>query len=74
MNQQDPNKKYGPDNTPPNGGGEDPLKKKSKFNIYWIYGILFIGIIAWNMARTVNSAGVETDQQSFYEMIKQGYV
>ena len=74
MNQQDPNKKYGPDNTPPNGGGEDPLKKKSKFNIYWIYGILFIAIIAWNMARNVNSAGVETDQQSFYEMIKQGDV
>jgi cell division protease FtsH len=75
MNQQDPNKKYGPDNTPPNGGGgEDPLKKKNKFNIYWIYGILFLAIVAWNMVRGVGSTGVETDQQSFYEMIKQGDV
>ncbi len=74
MNQQDPNRKYGPDNTPPNAGGDDPLKKKNKFNIYWIYGILFIAIVAWNMVRGVSSTGVETDQQKFYEMVKQGDV
>ncbi len=72
MNQQDPSRKFNPDNIPPKG--EDPQKKKSRFNIYWIYGILFIGIIGWNLIRTVGSAGVETDQQKFYEMVKQGDV
>ena len=72
MSQQDPNRKFNPDNIPPKG--EDPQKKKSRFNIYWIYGILFVGIIGWNLIRTVGSAGVETDQQKFYEMVKQGDV
>ncbi len=72
MNQQNSNKKFGPDNTPPTG--EDPNKKKNKFNIYWIYGIIFVGIVAWNMYRNVGSSGVETDQQKFYEMVKQADV
>ncbi|MGG9964714.1 ATP-dependent zinc metalloprotease FtsH [Ferruginibacter sp. SUN106] len=71
MNQQNSNKKTTPDNIPPTG--EDP-KKKNRFNIYWIYGIIFIGIVAYNMVRGVGSAGVETDQQKFYEMAKQGDV
>jgi cell division protease FtsH len=52
---------------------EDP-KKKNKFSIYWIYGIILAILLSWNMFRTVNSAGVETDQQRFYEMLKQGDV
>ena len=71
MNQQDPNRKFNPDNIPPKG--EDP-KKKSRFNIYWIYGIIFVSIVGWNLFRGVSSAGVETDQQKFYEMVKQGDV
>ncbi|GAB2830329.1 ATP-dependent metallopeptidase FtsH/Yme1/Tma family protein [Ferruginibacter profundus] len=71
MNQQNSNKKTTPDNIPPTG--EDP-KKKNRFNIYWIYGIIFIGIVAYNMVRGVGSAGVETDQQKFYEMVKHGDV
>ncbi len=69
MNQPNSSKRK-PDGTPP----EDPQRKKNKFNIYWIYGIFFLAIIAYNLFRGVNSAGVETDQQKFYEMVKQGDV
>jgi len=72
MNQQDPNRKFNPDNIPPKG--DDPQKKKSRFNIYWVYGILFVGIVVFNLYRNVNSAGVETNQEAFKEMIKQGDV
>ncbi|MFT3909958.1 MAG: ATP-dependent zinc metalloprotease FtsH [Ferruginibacter sp.] len=72
QNMNQPKRKISPDNIP--GQGEDPQKKKSKFNIYWIYGIVFLSIIAYNMYRGVNSTGVETDQQKFYEMLKQGDV
>ena len=72
MNQPNSKRKISPDNNVP--GSEDPLKKKNKFNIYWIYGILFLSIIAYNMYRGVNSTGLETDQQKFYEMLKQGDV
>jgi len=61
-----------PDNIPPTG--EDPSKKKNKFNIYWIYGIIFISIVAYNLVRGVSSSGIETDQQKFYTMVKQGDV
>jgi cell division protease FtsH len=70
MDQQ--NKRVNPDNIPPMG--EEPEKKKNKFNIYWIYGIIFLSIIAYNLYRGVNSSGIETDQQKFYEMVKQGDV
>ncbi len=71
MNQPN-NKKNIPGNQSPLG--EDPQKKKSKFNIYWIYGIVFIAMISYNLFRSVNSAGLETDQQKFYQMLKQGDV
>ncbi len=71
MNQPN-NKKNIPGN--PSPLGEDPQKKKNKFNIYWIYGIVFIAMISYNLFRNVNSAGLETDQQKFYEMLKQGDV
>jgi AFG3 family protein len=70
MNQQDNKKKFNPDNIP--SKGDD--KKKPKFNIYWIYGVIFLTIIAWNFYRTVDSAGIETDQQKFYSMVSQGDV
>jgi len=65
------------ENNKPNPGklspNEDP-KKKNKFSIYWIYGIILAILLSWNMFRTVNTTGVETDQQRFYEMLKQGDV
>ncbi|MFZ1452771.1 MAG: ATP-dependent zinc metalloprotease FtsH [Ferruginibacter sp.] len=70
MNQQDNKKKFIPDNMP--SKGDD--KKKPKFNIYWVYGIIFLTIIVWNLFRNVNSAGIETDQQKFYTMVLQGDV
>ncbi|MBL7702305.1 MAG: ATP-dependent zinc metalloprotease FtsH [Ferruginibacter sp.] len=70
MNQQDSKRKFNPDNIPPKGDD----KKKPKFNIYWVYGIIFLTIIAWNFFRTVSSAGIETDQQKFYSMVLQGDV
>jgi AFG3 family protein len=71
MNQQNANKKFGPDNTPPTG--EEP-KKKNRLNIYWIYGIIFVGLIAYNMFRGVSTEGIATNKLKFYEMVKQGDV
>lgn len=70
MDQQ--NKRNSPDNIPPMG--EEPEKKKGRFNIYWIYGIIFISIIAYNLVRGVNSGGIQTDDQKFYTMLKMGDV
>ena len=72
MNQQDNKKKFNPDNIPPKG--DDPKSRKPRFSIYWVYGVVFLTIIAWNLFRTVNSAGIETDQQKFYAMVLQGDV
>ncbi len=72
MSQQDSNRKFNPDNIPPKGN--DPKDKKPRFSIYWVYGIIFLTIIGWNLYRTVDSAGVETDQQKFYSMVLQGDV
>ena len=69
---QSNNKNTPQGNIPPMG--EDPQKKKSKFSIYWIYGFIFLAIITYNLFRNVNSSGIETDQQKFYEMLKQGDV
>ena len=72
MNQQDNNRKFNPDNIPPKG--DDPMKRKNRFNIYWVYGVFLVALVGWNLFRGVSSAGVETDQQKFYEMVKQGDV
>jgi AFG3 family protein len=73
MSQQDNSrKKFGPENNIP-PGSEDP-KKKSRFNIYWFYGLLFIAIVAWNLVRGVSAEGIESDKLKFYEMVKQGDV
>ena len=72
MNQQNTKRKLPPDNIPPTG--EDPLKKKNRFNIYWIYGIILVAIISYQMIRVVNSSGIETDQQKFYSMVIHGDV
>src|ERR1700733_8263858 len=56
-----------------NGTGDDP-KKRPKFNIYWIYGILFASIVGYNLYRGVSTAGIETDIESFKEMVRQGDV
>ncbi len=70
MNQQDSKRKYNPDNIPPKE--EDPQKKKSRFNIYWVYGIFLVGLVAWNVFRGVSNSGIEMNQQNLYELLKTG--
>ncbi|MFZ4059391.1 MAG: AAA family ATPase, partial [Ferruginibacter sp.] len=67
------NKKNNPDNFPP-GGDEQQPKNKNRFNIYWVYGLVFAAIVGYNLFRGVSSAGVETDQLKFTELVKLGDV
>ncbi len=71
-NQPEPKRKLPPNsnNIPP--AGEDPNKKKNKFSLYWIYGIIFLALILWNVYRTVGSAGVEINQQNLTAILKSG--
>ncbi|MFC4263246.1 ATP-dependent zinc metalloprotease FtsH [Ferruginibacter yonginensis] len=65
-----PNK--GPNKLP--GLNDDPSKRKNNFNIYWIWGAVILGLILWNVFRTVASAGVELNQKYLYEILKNGDV
>jgi AFG3 family protein len=60
----------------PNGRAPQPddQKRRPKFNIYWIYGTIFALILSYNLFRNVSPSGVETDIESFKEMVKQGDV
>ena len=49
--------------------GEDPLKKKPKFNIYWIYGIVFLSIITYNLYRGVDVGGIEIGYPNQYQQM-----
>ncbi len=69
MNQQNNNIQK-PNSGEPKGDGP----KKNKFSIYWVYGIIFVALIGWNLMRNVNSIGMETNQQAFYTMVQQGDV
>ncbi len=72
MSQQNSNKKYNPENTPPSNNDEP--KKKNRFNIYWFYGIILLAILSWNLVRGVSPEGIATDKLKFYEMVRQGDV
>jgi AFG3 family protein len=74
MAQQDNTPSSGKPNLNPNnipGLGTDP-KKKNKFNIYWVWGIVLISLIAYNLMRTVATAGIEVNQAYLYEILKAG--
>lgn len=66
------NKKPKPSGPPPLG--DDPQGKKGKFNFIYLYGIIFITIIGLSLFRNTYPNGIETDQQKFYEMVRQGDV
>ncbi len=52
--------------------GEDP-KKKNKFNIYWIYGIILVVLISYNLLRSVDIGGIViTNPGQFEEMLSKG--
>ena len=65
------NKKKG---TTPSSGDDNKSKIKNRFNIYWIYGIVFAAIVGYNFLRTASTTGVETNQVKFTELVKQGDV
>jgi AFG3 family protein len=74
MNQQENKRKFNPNSIPPPPGDENPEKKKPRFNIYWVWGIVAIGLVVYNLARGVSSSGLETDMEKFKEMVKNGDV
>ena len=61
-----------PDNLP--GNGTDPEKKKNRFSIYWVYGIILLAIITYNLMRTVSTAGIEINQVYLTEILRGGDV
>ncbi len=75
MAQQDYKKQTPGKNNPNNlpGTDEDP-KKRPRFNVYWIYGLIFAAIVGYNLFRVSSPAGVETNIEAFKELAKQGDV
>jgi AFG3 family protein len=73
MNQQESKKKFNQNSIPP-PGDENQEKKKPRFNIYWVWGLVAIGLVAYNLVRGVSSNGLETDMEKFKEMVKSGDV
>jgi AFG3 family protein len=74
MAQQNNTQPTGKPNLTPNnipGLGSDP-KKKNKFNIYWIWGIVLVALIAYNLNRTVVASGIEVNQAYLYDILKAG--
>jgi AFG3 family protein len=63
-------RKVNPDGSP----GEDDPKRRPRFNIYWVYGLIFAAIVGYNLMRNTGSGGVETDQLTFFQMVKNGDV
>ena len=61
-----------PGNIPP--PPEDPSgKKKNKFSIYWVYGLILMSLIIYQIMKTASSGGVELmNRQAFTEILKQG--
>jgi len=48
-------------------------KKEPKFNIYWIYGLLIVAILAMNFVATgFNAAGKDFTWERFEEAVRQG--
>ena len=75
MAQQDFKKQTPGKNNPNNlpGTNEDP-KKRPRFNIYWIYGLIFAAIVTYNLYGRTSTSGVETNIEAFKELVKQGDV
>lgn len=67
------NKKLNQRKIPGNANNiDDDPKKRPKFNIYWIYGLLFAAIVGYNLYKGSGTDQTETDIESFKEMVKQG--
>ena len=64
-------RKINPNNLP---GNDDDPKKRPRFNVYWIYGLIFAAIVGYNLFRGVSTAGVETNIEAFKDLAKLGDV
>ncbi len=53
---------------------DEDQKKRPRFNIYWIYGLLFAMIVGYNLFKGASTGGVETDIETYKELLKQGDV
>jgi AFG3 family protein len=73
MSQQENRNKFNQNSIPP-PGDENQEKKKPRFNIYWVWGLVAIGLVAYNVFRGVSSNGLQTDYQKFKEMVLSGDV
>ena len=65
MSQQDPNRKFNPNNIPPLGDD----KKKPKLNIYWIYGLVAVALIGYTFFKGVSPSGVKSDFEKVKVML-----
>ncbi len=57
-----------------NGSSDEEQKKRPKFNIYWIYGILFAAVIGYNYFSRSGTGGINTNIENFKEILKRGDV
>jgi AFG3 family protein len=73
MNQQDNNKRFTPGNMPP-PVEDNQDKRKPRFNIYWLWGIVALALVGYNLMRGVSGSGMSTDIEKFKEMVKSGDV
>ena len=61
-------RKLNPNNIPTSG--DDQSKNKNRFNIYWVYGLVFAAIVGYNFYHSSASTGIETNQVNYTEMVK----
>ncbi len=60
---------------PENGGDRKEPRKAFKFNIYWLYGIIAVILIGFNMYRGLAPDALPTSREVFLDsMLKKGYV
>ena len=52
----------------------DSQKNKKKFNVYWVYGIIFVFFVAFNILNGRNKATEITSRQFEEDMLKRGDV
>ena len=55
-------------------GSEDDSKKRPKFSIYWVYGLIFASLIWYATAKSVSTGGVETNIETFKDLVRDGDV
>lgn len=73
MNQQENNRKFTPGNMPP-PADDNPEKRKPRFNIYWIWGLVALALVGYNLMRGVNASGMEISIERFKKMALEGDV